>query len=181
MPAIYIPYTYEYTYICTPAERELAVGLLLERRSDEGHRRLASLLLTLNSAHAPPRARHLEPLAKRLRLLAPQPHQIHAGSFLVRDLGGSSSIRVVRSCCIRQHTSAYVSIRQHTQPHQIHAIFLMRRQQHQSRPQLLWRRRRRCQNTSAYVSIRQHTSALRKHTLTRIRARLLRRRRRRCC
>jgi hypothetical protein len=40
---------------------------------------------------------------------------------------------------IRQHTSAYVSIRQHT----------LKRQ---------WERRRR-QHTSAYVSIRQHTSA----------------------
>ena len=149
------------THICTPAERELAVGLLLERRSDEGHRRLASLLLTLNPTYAPPRARHLEPLSQRLRLLAPQPHQIQAGSFLIRDLGGSSSIRVVRSCCIRQHTSAYVSIRSHTR----------------FTPSFLCggssiRVARSCcggvvggvsvrQRTSAYVSIRQHYVSIR--------------------
>jgi hypothetical protein len=143
-----------------PAERQLAVGLLLERRSDEGHRRLASLLFTLNPAHAPPRARHLESLAQRLRLLAPQPHQIHAGSLLIRDLGGSSSIRVVRCCCIRKHTSAYVSICQHTSatPNPRHLSYAEAAASESSAAAAA-----ASLEVSAYVSVRQRTSSLRQH------------------
>jgi hypothetical protein len=51
--------------------------------------------------------------------------------------------------CICQHTSAYVSMRQHTSAHCVSAYVSIR------------------QHTSAYVSIRQHTSAhvsIRQHT-----------------
>jgi hypothetical protein len=57
--------------------------------------------------------------------------------------------------CIRQHTSAYVSIRQHT------SAYVSIRQQVEMHLQQVVVAVKHCirQHTSAYVSIRQHTSA----------------------
>jgi hypothetical protein len=96
---------------------------------------------------AEPAAPHLHtpPAPPGTRLLRCQ--YVYFSTSKASKLSTWQSARAKRCCaisgcaaCIRQHTSAYVSIRQHTSA-------------------VLRDKRMRCLHTSAYVSIRQHTSA----------------------
>jgi hypothetical protein len=89
----------------------------------------------------------------------------YAEALRVMRSGGRAAGPAAALMGIRQHTSAYVSIRQHTAPLQLQAPLQLRCQYLYFLYYSAYVSIR--QHTSAYVSMRQHTSAyvsIRQHT-----------------